>query len=367
MSHRSSRRRWNCAYLALTVITLVALVAVIPLPKDYRAPRDAFIHDVTEHIAIRPTANLDASQIAKPASKHAYATFLASSAGERDDENISEDKYFVATRILAYQTLFNSIIHAPETRTRNEIPFIVLVNEGVSEAKRERLRRDGAIIWEADPVDPKWIKTEVSTWQAVLTKLRLWELTQFERICFLDGDTVLTRNIDDVFEDPAVSTMQTGTKGSAIREDEAQQPRQYVFAGVPEMMTVHHYPPSQDAHDYPNFNYLNAGFFVFEPSMELLAYYISLTDTPGRFEPELPEQNLLNYAHRRNGNMPWIQLDTKWNMHYPTVQDLEGGVATLHEKWWEPMYADLRPYLESWRWRMEGFYEGRDLTMTKRD
>ena len=71
--------------------------------------------------------------------------------------------------------------------------------------------------------------------------------------------------------------------------------------------------------------------------MELLAYYISLTDTPGRFEPELPEQNLLNYAHRPNGNMPWVHLDTKWNMHYPSVQDLEGGVATLHEKWWEPV------------------------------
>lgn len=235
MSHRSGRRRWNCAYLALTVFTLVFFVAVIPLPQDYRDPRDAFLHDVTERIpqSIRPAANDNAAQLAKTTSKHAYATFLASSAGERDDENINQDTYFVATRILVYQ-----ILHAPETRTRSKIPFIVLVNEGVSKAKRERLRRDGTIIWEAEPVDPKWIKTEISTWQAVLTKLRLWELTQFERICFLDGDTVLTRNIDDVFDDPAVSTKQTGTKESALREDEAQQPRQYVFAGVPEMMTV---------------------------------------------------------------------------------------------------------------------------------
>lgn len=102
------------------------------------------------------------------------------------------------------------------------------------------------------------------------------------------------------------------------------------------------------------------GFFVFEPNLELLGYYISLTDTPGRFEPELPEQNLLNYAHRPDGNMPWIHLDTKWNMHYPNVQDLAGGVASLHEKWWDPVYPDLRPYLETWRWRMEGFFEARD-------
>ena len=63
--------------------------------------------------------------------------------------------------------------------------------------------------------------------------------------------------------------------------------------------------------------------------------------------------------------MPWKQLDTQWNIHYPTVQDLEGGVASLHEKWWAPVYSDLKPYLESWRWRMEGFHEARDDHIVK--
>lgn len=52
-------------------------------------------------------------------------------------------------------------------------------------------------------------------------------------------------------------------------------------------------------------------------------------------------------------------------MHYPSVQDLQGGVASLHEKWWNPVYTDLRPYLESWRWRMEGFHEARDYMVKK--
>jgi hypothetical protein len=39
---------------------------------------------------------------------------------------------------------------------------------------------------------------------------------------------------------------------------------------------------------------------------------------------------------------------------------LEGGVASLHEKWWAPVDAELAPYLRSWKWRMEGFYEAWD-------
>ena len=59
--------------------------------------------------------------------------------------------------------------------------------------------------------------------------------------------------------------------------------------------------------------------------------------------------------------MPWMQLSPEWNIHYPTVEDLEGGVASLHEKWWAPVDEGLRPFLRSWRWRMEGFYEAEDV------
>lgn len=59
----------------------------------------------------------------------AYATFLG---GEgvpegNDPHNFEDDKYFVATRVLAYQ-----LLHAPETRTTHNIPLIVLVTPAVS-------------------------------------------------------------------------------------------------------------------------------------------------------------------------------------------------------------------------------------------
>ncbi|RMZ16218.1 hypothetical protein D0862_01319 [Hortaea werneckii] len=296
------------------------------------------------------------SSLNKGGPKYAYATFLAGdSSALSEDKVLEHDKYFVATRILAYQ-----LLHAPETKSKHGYPFIVLVTSDVSAEKRERLRKDGAIVWEAPAMDAGWVKTDVSTWQNVMSKLRLWELTEYERICFLDGDTILTDTMDGIFEDAAAAMQESGQDQEATEADEAAVPNTYVFAGVPEPKMQHHYPPSEKEGDWYNINYLNAGFFVLQPSQELLSYYTSLTTLEDRFDPHLPEQNLLNYAHRREGNMPWKQLDSKWNMHYPSMDDLEGGVVSLHEKWWSPVNPDLAPFLLSWRWRMEGYYEGNE-------
>lgn len=301
LSGRSDRRRaflYSC--LALTVLAILCFT--LPLPRRYDNPRNALVQhvaDITkEHLYDGITSH--PTNPAQAKSKYAFATFLASDSLDAQDTAIDSDDYFVATRILAYQ-----ILHAPETKSASRIPFIVLVNEGVSEAKRERLRRDGAIVWEAGQIDPKWIVTDVSAWQSVLGKLRLWELVEYERICFIDADTVLTKTIDGIFEDPAVQSQSVEAKTDQTREDEGPLPSHYVFAGIQEMSLTHHYPPTEENHDWPNFEYLNAGIFVLQPSLEMLRYYLSLTDTPGRFPPQLPEQNLLNYAHRPEGNMPW--------------------------------------------------------------
>ncbi|KAK5127003.1 hypothetical protein LTR85_008362 [Meristemomyces frigidus] len=364
-SNRRTNRAYICLYVAITVVLFLGIFVYTPLPDRLDGHRDAIVEqlkDVTTdnipvEVALKGNHGLhEFASFEGTGSKYAYATFLAGdSAAAAGDETMSHDKYFVATRILAYQ-----LLHAPETRTGSNYPFVVLVTSEVSEAKRDRLRRDGAIVWEAPELDAGWVKTDVSTWQNVMSKLRLWELTQFERICFLDGDTILTKSLDDIFDDPAVAARGTDDMPEARLEDEAPLPDEYVFAGVPEGHVSHHYPPTEEQHDWPNIDYLNAGFFVLQPSLELLNYYTSLTTLPDRFDPHLPEQNLLNYAHRRTGNMPWRQLDTKWNIHYPTVEDLTGGVASLHEKWWAPVSTDLAPFLQSWRWRMEGYWEARD-------
>jgi len=122
-------------------------------------------------------------------SKYAFATLLAADYQGRKDDDMEKDHYFVAVRILAYQFL-----HAPETRSRQGYPFIVLVTPEVCERKRERLRRDGAVVLEAPPFEvASWFQVPNAQWRSVLAKMRVLELTQFERVLLLDGDTQLTR------------------------------------------------------------------------------------------------------------------------------------------------------------------------------
>lgn len=357
---RWSTRRQAVVCVAIATVTFFFAFVVLPLPQRYdiRADLVEQVGDIAK--AHLPDTGSKGIKFEPPSlkttkSKYAYATFLGPNPDQAEEQDISNDLYFVAARLLAYQ-----LLHAPETRTTHDIPFVVLVSEGVTEVKRERLRKDGAIVWERELIDAAWIDTPVPGWRTVLTKLRLWELTQFERICFFDGDTVLSKPVDEVFEDPAVQLQSTGNDREEVKNDEAPQPPQYVFAGMQEISPIHKYPPTEENHDWPNFWYLNAGFFVMEPRLDVLAYYLSLLEVPDRFVRTFPEQNLLNYAHRPEGNMPWAHLDTKWNMHFVNKEDVDGGLHSLHAKFWNPSDERLVPFLESWRWRMEGFHQARD-------
>jgi alpha-N-acetylglucosamine transferase len=343
--------------LSITVLIVIVFLFYTPLPSSCEAYNDAVVCQVADkaksHLPHKKHSQRINQDLAHVKSKYAFATFLSG----KEDATI-DDPYFVAVRILTFQ-----LLHASDTRSVDpSIPFIILCTDKVPEVQRERLRRDGAIVIIGESIKSDWAKTSVSTWDGILTKLRLWELTQFERIALLDGDTVLVKPLDGIFSDPAVQLQETlrNLTGEAVKSDEASLPPTYSFAGVPEMMKEHSYPPTEEHHDFPNINYLNAGFFVFKPALEMLNYYLSVLAIPNRFNPELQEQNLLNYAHRREGSMSWTQLSNTWNIHYPTHADVEGGVKSLHDKWWSPEDARLTKYMQAWRWRMEGFFESQD-------
>lgn len=94
--------------------------------------------------------------------------------------------------------------HDPATRSQNGYPFVVLVTEDVEQHKREQLIQEGAIVKEIAKLKPLQHKTRLA-WQDVLTKLRLFEMVEYDRVCFLDSDHVLTRPIDGKF--PQIRTV----------------------------------------------------------------------------------------------------------------------------------------------------------------
>ena len=269
------------------------------------------------------------------------------------DEDDGRDGYFMSARVLTYM-----LRHS--TRAGNPtIPFLVLCTPDVSARKRDRLTRDGATVAVVEKLVQSWVHPKLQRWRDVMAKLRLFELTQWRKICFLDADTLVMEDISGVFQDEATRPQTTQDRGgNATKPDEAALPATYVFASHNDARTWRHDYPLPSAAEY-----LNSGFFVLAPSTQLFDYYMSVLAIPDRFPPGLPEQNLLNYAHRPEGNMPWQPLWHGWNVNCPNEDDFYGGAKSFHDKYWtgeHPHDTMIKAVWARQRVEMERFYAERD-------
>lgn len=82
------------------------------------------------------------------------------------------------------------------------LPRVAMVTSDLSTEARSRLRVQG---WELRDVEPIRNPTPDAMlvfprFASVFTKLRAWELADFDRVVFLDADTLVLTNVDDLFD-----------------------------------------------------------------------------------------------------------------------------------------------------------------------
>lgn len=292
--------------------------------------------------------------------KLGYVTWLGKTGNGADQEDV----YFIATRILVYQ-----ILHSPATKSPRGLPIIVMTTPDVAPANRKRLEDDGATVVPIEFVEEgmDWLKPRRATWAKIMSKLRAWELTEYSRLLMLDGDIILRRPLDAVFDEINTTFATPLPEVVAPRKsDEAPLPLQYVFAGGPEVNGIeHHWPPSRAQNDFIHPDTCNLGFVLLSPSRELFDHYISILKIKNRFSSATMEQSLLNYAHRLDGPMPRRFIPPTWNIRSPNEADILGDVASLHDKWWRTTggYPALGKWYKSVKVEMEEFYKKRDQEM----
>jgi alpha-N-acetylglucosamine transferase len=284
----------------------------------------------------------------------AYATYL-SAPTEWPSHTVSGfwtsiDPYFDATRILAYQ-----ILHAPETRTKLKIPFVVFVHQNVDQDKRKRLQAQGAEVVELVDFRVDWIRPKDRRWIDALTKLRMWQMIQYDLIVFLDADSMLTRPLDELLS--AEETLPRAPVQQAVSCNgvEVALPQTYIAAGLPQLRPNHSANPSRVPEDFWGWDNLNTGFLVLQPSLKLFEYFECLLASKDSFDSSIADQSVLNVAFTQSGPIPWTMIDLSWNVQWPWPDDIKSGYAVLHEKWWAPVHTESRDYLLSWYWRMIGF------------
>jgi alpha-N-acetylglucosamine transferase len=151
-------------------------------------------------------------------------------------------------------------------------------------------------------------------------KLRLWELDQFEKIIFLDADTLVIQNIDHLFGYPE-------------------------FSAAPNLYE-----------SLADFHRMNAGVFVAQPNRMTFDHMMMTLDQPGVFWPRTDQTFLESYFPRWHG-LPYIYnvLQYVW-FNLPALWSWQ-SIHVIHyqyEKPWEtnhPKRDVLQPLIDLW-WRV---------------
>jgi hypothetical protein len=86
-------------------------------------------------------------------------------------------------------------------------PMVLMVTADVPRSATERLAAQGWTLQHIEPVkNPTPAKQQLfPRFDKVFTKLRAWELEQFDRVVLLDADMVVLQNLDDLFERPELA------------------------------------------------------------------------------------------------------------------------------------------------------------------
>ena len=166
-------------------------------------------------------------------------------------------------------------------------------------------------------------KPDFHTPLANFCKLRLWQMTEYTDVVFLDADIIVLQNIDVLFDYPE-------------------------FSAAPNV-----YESLNDFHR------LNSGVFAAKPSEVTFDKMMAALDTPGVFWPRTDQTFLQSFFPDWHGlpifynllQYVWFNLPDLWNW---------GSVKVIHyqyEKPWEtdhPRAAELRPLMDLW----QAYYSG---------
>jgi len=179
-----------------------------------------------------------------------------------------------STPAYAYATFFGSDDFLPAVTvllhtlaaTRPRYPLLLCVTEGaVSEESIARALHGAPMevqvhVWQ--PLAPPAGSSQPRRWALNWNKLRLWQLSHFSRVLYLDADVAVLRNLDGAFRE----RLDGGFRGT----------------------------PDWGKWTRPGSTKMNGGVFLLTPSEETFGRLISLSRQPSRYRSQEAEQGLLN-------------------------------------------------------------------------
>lgn len=209
--------------------------------------------------------------------------------------------------------------------------LVILVDETISEYHRSGLELAG---WKVRTIkrirNPKAEKDAYNEWN--YSKFRLWQLTDYDKIIFIDADLLILRNIDFLFGMPEISA--TGNNGTLFNSGVMViEPSNCTF-----QLLMNHINEieSYNGGDQGYLNEIFTWWHRIPKHINFLKNFwigddevVKLKKTR-LFAAEPPVLYVLHYL----GNKPWMcfrDYDCNWNVDI--LQEFASDVA--HNKWWK--------------------------------
>jgi alpha-N-acetylglucosamine transferase len=265
-----------------------------------------------------------------------YITLLAPSSPHPWDQG-GIDYYFETVMIMAHRLL----LHRP-TRDMYGRGFIVVATEHVKPKQVDLLREIGAevrVVSALPPpsnVDPANV---YDRWKDQYTKLLLWNMTEYDRLVYIDADAMIIKPISELFDVPPVQ----------------YESEEWLFASVYDAAPgkgFGSYPPGipeLGPEDKWGYDMFSGGQFVIMPTKQQSEYVFSIYHNP---PPDVDfhstmEQSFLRYAYRDGGPYPWVRLSQIYNTQWPRAKDMRAS-KIIHEKSWSGGPNHVEELADEW-------------------
>lgn len=173
-------------------------------------------------------------------------------------------------------------------RVKSKYPFYVVITNQISLEIEKLLNEHGIYTIRRNSIQiPEIIKVknsrgEFSHWTNTFDKLSIFELTQFDKIVYLDADLYIRKNIDELFQYHHMATTPNRKYGPNIT------------------------PPPE----------LISGLLVIEPEKGLLNKFSNILMSISDKRQSIGDQDILQEYYINWANMPELHLDLKYNAFF---------------------------------------------------
>ncbi|GAA5937422.1 glycosyltransferase family 8 protein [Sporobolomyces koalae] len=260
------------------------------------------------------------------------------------------------------------VLHHTLERVGSKYPLVVFATPELPQEAREVLQRKGIrvrdIKYLEPPKDGKELDQHDHRFADTWTKLRCFEMTEYDRVVMLDSDMVVTRNMDELME----MSLEPGWIAAAHActcnpKKLAHYPSDWIPVNCGHTQAVYTTPLAATKFTKSTHSRLNSGLVVLQPSAETFSSILNFLYTDPRVaDYGFPDQDLLadffeskflplsyrynalktlRYCHAEM----WRDEDVK-NVHYIMKKPWAGQLPEGHPDydthlWWWDAFNDM--------------------------